>query len=229
MKYPASNNGQVGEQVNYAYHPQMNLNTVLSDFPYAYVNSTSYDAAGRVKQRTLGGTTNQVQVLYSYFPWNTEGGRLEWLKSGMPSSDPTKFQYFTYDYDPVGNVLGISDYKLGNPQTQQPQLQSFGYDSLYRLISAGASGGNLGAGDYGPETYSYESATGRLASKNGISYTYSPGHFHAVSSLSNGSTYGYDANGNMTSRHVYEGGAWKNYTLTYYLENRLTAVMRGAS
>jgi RHS repeat-associated protein len=220
MKYPASNNGQVGEQVNYAYHPQMSLNTVLSDFPYAYVNSTSYDAAGRVKQRTLGGTTNQVQVLYSYFPWNTEGGRLEWLKSGMPSTDPTKFQYYTYDYDPVGNVESIKDYKAGNPY----QIQSFLYDNIYRLTNAGATGGNQGAGDYGPETYSYESTTGRLASKNGISYTYSPGHFNAVSSLSNGNTYGYDANGNMTSRHVYEGGAWKNYTLTYDAENRLTSV-----
>jgi len=34
----------------------------------------------------------------------------------------------------------------------------------------------------------------------------------------------YDANGNMTSRHVYEGGTWKNYTLSYDAENRLATV-----
>ena len=28
----------------------------------------------------------------------------------------------------------------------------------------------------------------------------------------------------MTSRHVYESGAWKNYTLTYDAENRLATV-----
>jgi len=128
---------------------------------------------------------------------------------GTPSTQPpdlTKFQYFSYDYDEVGNVEEISDYKLGDPQTGNPQLQSFGYDDLDRLIEAGASGGYQGAGNYGPENYSFESTTGRMASKNSVNYTYNSGHFHAVSALSNGNTYSYDANGNMTYRHVYEGG-----------------------
>jgi YD repeat-containing protein len=33
----------------------------------------------------------------------------------------------------------------------------------------------------------------------------------------------------MTSRHVYESGAWKNYTLTYDAENRLITVTRPAT
>jgi hypothetical protein len=90
MKYPASNNGQVGEQVNYAYHPQMSLNTLLSDFPYAYVNSTSYDEAGRVKQRTLGGTTTRCRRCTITFPgtrraggWN--GSRAAHLPPNLPN------------------------------------------------------------------------------------------------------------------------------------------------
>ncbi len=39
-------------------------------------------------------------------------------------------------------------------------------------------------------------------------------HFHAGGLLSKGNAYGYDSYGNMTGRLVYEGGTWKNYTLS---------------
>jgi YD repeat-containing protein len=50
-------------------------------------------------------------------------------------------------------------------------------------------------------------------------------HKHAVTNLSNGNSYGYDENGNMTSRNV--GG--QTYTLTYNAENRLVAVSGAAT
>ena len=55
----------------------------------------------------------------------------------------------------------------------------------------------------------WDASTGNLASKNS----------------SNGNTYGYDANGNMTSRHV---GSQK-FTLTYDAENRLVSVSGAAT
>jgi YD repeat-containing protein len=45
----------------------------------------------------------------------------------------------------------------------------------------------------------------------------------AVTALSNGNSYGYDNNGNMTSRTV--GGV--TYTLTYDAENRLVSLSGG--
>ena len=52
------------------------------------------------------------------------------------------------------------------------------------------------------ESYIYDNTTGNLASKAGVNYTYNSGHAHAVSSRSDGSSYQYDANGNMTQRTV---------------------------
>jgi RHS repeat-associated protein len=64
-----------------------------------------------------------------------------------------------------------------------------------------------------------------LNSKADVNYTYgSSAHPHAVTQVSS-NTYGYDANGNMTSRSV--GG--QSYTLGYDAEGRLTSVSGAAT
>jgi RHS repeat-associated protein len=132
--------------------------------------------------------------------------------------------------NPVGKILNIYDYAFGDFKHRQrsmgsPQTQTFTYDNLDRLTSAQATGGTNG--NYASESYTYNTTTGNLASKAGISYTYGDSnHAHAVTSLSNGNTYSYDAgfavgkHGNQVTRYV--GGS--TYTLTYDAENRLVSV-----
>ncbi len=125
------------------------------------------------------------------------------------------------DDDSVGNIETIVDSLSG------PQTQTFTYDALDRLTNSSVTGGTNGLYTEG---YTYNASTGNLASKNSVNYTaYSATHKHAATTLSNGNTYGYDANGNMTSRHVFEGTEFKDYTLTYNAENQLVSVSGDAT
>jgi RHS repeat-associated protein len=177
-----------------------------------------------VELRKLGNDVMRQD--YVYYGWSTADGqgRLRYLKSGT-SSTPTSRQSLEYGYDSAGSVIQIKDYKAGGTQTQ-----SFSYDPLDRLVSAGASGGT--GGTYS-ETYGVDEL-GNLTSKGGVSYTYGT----QSSSCADGSlskphaavavgsdAYCYDHNGNQTKRTI--GGT--TYTLTYDEENRLAGVSGGAS
>ncbi len=130
-------------------------------------------------------------------------------------------------YDAVGNLTRIDDYKSGSPQSQ-----TFGYDNLYRITSAYASGGTGGNGDYSTESYNYDPNTGNLSSKSTVgSYSYgtqSSGCLegalaarpHAVTTAGT-TTYCYDRNGNMTRR---DPTGTPVYNFQYNAENQMTAV-----
>jgi RHS repeat-associated protein len=174
---------------------KFDLSQLLSN---AIVSST-YDSAGRIDNRVLGNTLTQD---FTYYNWNTQGGRLQNINVGS-------LQNLNYTYDNNGNISQIQN-------TISNETQAFGYDNLNRLTSANVTNG---LAPYS-EAYTYDATTGNLASKAGINYTYDANHKHAVSNLSNGNTYSYDANGNMTTR-VVNG---QTYTLGYDAENRLTTV-----
>jgi RHS repeat-associated protein len=119
--------------------------------------------------------------------------------------------------DAVGNVQTITDW------LNSSQVATFGYDNLDRLTSAGTSA--AGNGQY-TESYAYDSVTGNLSSKSGQgTYTYTPGTHRVTGTSSNNNSYGYDANGNMTSRVI--GGV--TYTLRYDEENRLIEAKNGST
>jgi len=129
MKYPSGNTGGTGEQVNYTYAANGALNSAIGTS--TYVQSTTYDAAGRVDLRVLGANT--LKQDYIYYPWTTANGqgRLQYLKTGTPSY-LTSLQYMRYTYDAVGNVTNIYDYKAGGTQTQHFTYRCNGLSSLKR-------------------------------------------------------------------------------------------------
>ncbi|MEZ4711505.1 MAG: hypothetical protein R3A44_30205 [Caldilineaceae bacterium] len=205
MTYPDN------EVVSFAYLNQGLLNSVGGT---TYVSNSQYDAAGRIELRKLGN--DQVRTDYVYNGWSTQGGRLQQIKSGPPAN-LTALQQMTYSYDTRGNVSSIVDANAGGTQTQ-----SFGYDSLNRLTSAGASGGT--GGTYSTVSYSYD-VNGRLLNGPlGAGYTYNSSHKHAATTAGSYS-YAYDANGNMSSRTL--SATATNFT--YDAENRLVSVSGGAT
>jgi len=157
LTYRSDNSSGSGEVVNIGYNIRMLVNSVGGT--NTYVQSTTYDPASRVEDRNLNGT---LVTDYVYYAWTTQGGRLSTITSGT-TGDSDSIQNFTYAYDAWGNITTINDYVAGNPQ-----IQTFTYDNLNRLLSAQASGGFGGNGNYGAESYTYSTSTGNLASKTGM-------------------------------------------------------------
>jgi len=212
MTYPADNANNLGETVTYTYLPQMALDSLVGQSTYQ--QSATYDAAGRMITQVLG--SNVIQVGRSYYPWKTSygNGNSEGRLATLTATGSGTLQNLAYQYDSNGNIGSIL-----NNRDNPVETQSFSYDRISRLLSASANGSN---GPYS-ESYTYDANTGNLASKGGVSYTYSAQHPHAVQSLSNGNSYAYDNNGNMTTRTV--GGV--AYSLAYDAENHLVSVSGG--
>lgn len=211
MTYPDN------EILTYGYNTDGSLNSVTSNLggTTPYLASTKYDEAGRIKSMDYGNSV--IQKAFTYFPFNTaiQGGLLNTAVTTR-LSDSTSLQNFAYTYDKNANVSTIVDNLAG------PQTQTFGYDSLNRLTSAVVTGGTEGLYN---ESYSYDSNTGNLSVKAGVTYTYDTNHPHAVASLTNGNSYVYDVNGNMTQRNVDA----LTFDLAYDAENRLVSVGSNAT
>ncbi len=165
-----------------------------------YVSNVDYSASGQITHIEYG---NGVVTDYSYDP-NTL--RLTQLVTEHQGS---RIQDLTYSYDSAGNILQITDAVNSGTQT-------FTYDEISRLISAN--------GVYGAKTYEYNQI-GNILSKDGLTFNYAAGGAgpHAVTSLSDGTTFAYDTNGNMSSTTNSEL-ITMNYE--YDFENRLKVVRK---
>src|SRR3989338_10793278 len=148
---------------------------------------------------------NGVVSDYSYHPQTL---RLDRLMTTGPSGT---LQDFTYGFDAVGNVTQITD-------AIHAGTQSFLYDDLDRLTQA--------TGSYGVESYAYD-ALGNMTAKGPKTMSHGrPDRTkpHALTALSDGTTFQHDANGNLTRRLKPTGLAEALYT--FDAENRLTQVER---
>jgi len=172
----------------------------------AYASGLTYNPLGQLTQMRLGNNlliTNTYDLLSS---------RLKRIQAGSLLD-------LSYRYDAVGNVKAITD------TTNSGQVQTFGYDALDRLLSAGTT--SVGNGRYS-ESYGYNAIgniTVRISGTLTMTYGYSDTlHKHAVTWLSNGVTFQYDANGNMTRRVELSGTQRMTYTQGWDAENRLSVV-----
>ncbi len=198
----------------------------------AYTSTFGYDGRGRVTRQTYPDPASRgaTQVTYDYdlegFLWHVSVGGVALatltgysvlgqvgsiaLRNGVTTTyryypEDNRLQYvdaaggsagpilgLTYEYDKVGNIAALRD------RARPDDTQEFGYDEMDRLTSVAT----------------------RAYTERNLTYSYDdPIRFHAVTSTSNGASYQYDANGNMTS----DGSR----TITYDYANRPVSFTAG--
>lgn len=185
--------------------------------PNVYIKAIDYNANGQITQIQYG---NGAVTAYTYDPLSFRLKRIY-----TSNAQAQVIQDLNYTYDSVGQVLSIKD----NVNTGTASMnQTYAYDALNRLVSA--------SGSYGSKTYAYDTI-GNITLKDGLTYNYgelnsrvngnavSIGQAgpHAVTSLSDGSVFKYDADGNMVS--LQKGSKLTQYV--YDSQNRLQSVTVG--
>ena len=152
----------------------------------AYWTLDSMDAGGRVTGESFG---NGANTRHDYDP------KTGFTTDIVTTSGTGAIQYNHYAFNSLGNLMSRQD------RLQGGQLETFGYDSLNRLISAVSGTASTGV------TYD---ASGGILSKDGVgTYVYNTAS-HSLKSIKSGTTvlssYTYDARGNMLT------GAGRTYT-----------------
>lgn len=157
-----------------------------------------YTANGNIAALNYG---NGTTVVYSYDPLTS---RL--LRQVVKDPIGNIIQSKSYHYDPVGNVVKLSDDLKGLNMT-------FAYDALGRMVISNDNGIVV--------NYRYDE-TGNLLQKGRLVYTYGQNGSgpHAVTSLSDGTSMSYDPNGNLTVMT----GLEKTQYFAYDADNRLVQV-----
>ena len=173
------------------------LNRLQTLTPPAAISGGSfgfaYDALSR---RTSLTRPNAVNTTYGY-------DNLSRLLSVTHAKSGTTIDGATYTVDNAGNRLSKTDLLAG-------VTTNYGYDNSYQLLSATPSSGTA-------ESYTYDPVGNRLSSAGVPLYSYNSSNELTSNSVA---TYGYDYNGNTTSKTDSTGTT--NDTWDY--ENRLTSV-----
>lgn len=174
--------------------------TLRNGTEQAIVKSITWSAAGEKLREEHG---NGVVTTYGY---EAQTQRLITLKTERPAGHPAGakvLQDLHYQYDPVGNVLIVSDeaeeVQYWNNQKVVP-VKEYAYDSLYQMISA--VGREMASG--GPQS----SALPPFAASDSATYT----NYTRL--------YTYDSGGNLTKIQHNAPASGNNYTTTITVSNR---------
>ncbi|GIE32982.1 type IV secretion protein Rhs [Actinoplanes italicus] len=148
-----------------------------------YIGSTLYTDFGQLSRVTMGASSNEAQVLYSYDEYTLRlSGRTVHRSQGIgPLVDEMK-----YSYDDSGNPLSVVNEQSETGSTFT-DTQCYRYDALNRLVQAWT------AKDACPAAGTAEPAAGTLATGPGAYWQ----------------SFGYNAIGNRTGmvEHSTNGGA----------------------
>lgn len=173
------------------------------------IAGTTYNAEGAVLTISYA---NGVTTTYTYSPTRS------WLNTVSTVKGATTIQSYAYTRDFAGRITAIDGDRANEDW-------SYGYDSLDRLLSAA----NTGAPALS-QSFTYDLG-GKLTSNSSVgTYAYptqgsSALQPHAVSTAGSWS-FGYDLNGNQTSRLI-SGAA--DRTIAYDNDNRPTTVTLGSA
>ncbi len=177
-------------QVKNHYNLRGYLKKVTSpDGTTVYWEAKELNARGQLELILLG---NGASVANAYQP---ETG---WVDGSMVDANDLIY-HMSYERDEIGNIESRTDQRQG-------LAENFQYDILDRLTNSNITGGTA---SYVSKSHTYD-VLGNIASKTGVgSYTYGTcgAGPHAVCQAG-GSSYAYNANGNMTSG----GGRTASYT-----------------
>lgn len=184
-------------------------NSGLASGDQNLVTDVMFNQRGQLHK--IDRSTN-MDTFYDYYGATGTAGtgnsnfRLSGLRHGGVAGD--SFPDFGYTYDQRGNLLTLAE--------SGQSTFSYTYDHLSRLTDYRIQNSPTAL-----ETYNY-SAIGNFTIFKGATVSYTGSQPHAATSRS-GNYYGYDDNGNMTSRT--EAGI--SYTQNFDKENRLTSVVTG--
>jgi RHS repeat-associated protein len=185
---------QSGFTVNYVYDSTGQL-TDLTDATGARIVHYTYDAADRLQREDHG---NGTYTTYGYDP----NGQLLHLVNYAPGG--TVNSRFDYIYNDLGRRTSM---------TTLDGTTTYGYDADGQLTSATLPGSRV-------INYQYDGAGNRIAvTDGGVTTNYTANNLDQYTAVG-GSTYSYDADGNLTMK----SGPGGNTTYTYDVGNRLIGV-----
>jgi RHS repeat-associated protein len=218
----------------YIYYDNRYRVKTFSD-PFFYGITYNYDAAGNRTKLSVNGATyatytydavNRIATLKDNanltFTYNYDAGN-RLISRSAPNGVNSAFTYDGLDRPTSimhtagattlsGNIYTYNDASNVASWTTSAAQQAFTYDAMDRVTAVT----NF---ETPVESYSYDPVGNRTASHLSPTYGYQP--FNKVSNTSN-ATYGYDANGNLTTK-TDSLGTW---TFAYDEENRVTQVTK---
>ncbi|MDQ0431012.1 insecticidal toxin complex protein TccC [Pantoea agglomerans] len=169
----------------------------------AIVQSLTYSAAGQKLHEKHG---NGVVTTYAYEPQTQRLVRIKTARPTGHASGVKVLQDLRYEYDPVGNVLKITNIaeetRFWHNQEVVPE-NTYTYDTLYQLVSA--SGREMA--NAGQQCSSLPPATIHLPTDSSAYTNYTR-------------TYSYDNAGNLTQIHHSSPATGNNYTTAITVSDR---------